>query len=101
MTGPCALCGRVEKLTRHHLVPRTRHHNKKNKRDFDRAAVKQVVGLCRPCHSQVHMLLSEKELERGYSTLEALRAHAELAKFVEWIRAKPAGFRCAMRKARD
>ena len=101
MTGPCALCGREEKLTRHHLIPRTRHHNKKNKRDFDRAAVKVVVGLCRPCHSQVHVLFTEKELERNYPTIELLRGHAELAKFVGWIRSKPPGFRCAMRKARD
>jgi ribosomal protein S14 len=99
MTGRCALCGREEKLTRHHLIPRTRHHNKKNKCDFDRALVKKVVGLCRPCHSQVHMVLTEKELERGYRTVEALLAHTEIAKFVEWIKGKPAGFRCAMKKA--
>ena len=25
-------------MTRHHLIPRTRHSNKRNKRDFERAA---------------------------------------------------------------
>jgi 5-methylcytosine-specific restriction endonuclease McrA len=101
VTGICALCGREETLTRHHLIPRTRHHNKKNKRDFDRAVVKQVIGLCRPCHSQVHALISEKELERNYPTIDALRAHPEVGKFAEWISAKPRGFRCPSRKARD
>ena len=73
MTGACALCGREENLTRHHLIPRTRHHNKRNKREFDRALVKETIGLCPPCHKQVHALFSEKELERDFRTIEALR----------------------------
>ena len=62
--GACAICKRHETLTRHHLIPRTRHHNKRNKREFDRATVKTVVGICRPCHSQIHSVLSEKQLEK-------------------------------------
>jgi hypothetical protein len=69
--GNCVICGREETLTRHHLIPRTRHSNKKNKRDFEREVVRQVVGICRPCHSQIHALLSEKELEREYNTVRA------------------------------
>jgi Fe-S oxidoreductase len=99
MEGRCAVCGREETLTRHHLIPRTRHHNKRNKRDFDRAAVKQVVGVCRPCHSQIHALFTEKELEREYPTIEKLRTHAELMKFAAWIATKPRGFRCPTRTA--
>ena len=97
MTGPCAICGREETLTRHHLIPRTRHPNKKNKRDFDRAVVKETVGICRPCHSQLHLLLSEKELEREWNSVEKLRTHAELMKFAEWIGKKPRGFGCKMK----
>jgi hypothetical protein len=92
MTGPCALCARETKLTKHHLIPRTRHKNKRNKREFDRAFVKVTVGLCRPCHSQVHAVLTEKELERGFHTIESLREHPEVSKFVAWIAKKPAGF---------
>lgn len=94
MNGICAICGREEILTRHHLIPRTRHHNKRNKREFPRTEVKRTVGICRPCHSQIHVLLTEKELERDYRTIEQLRAHADLRKFAEWIAAKPRGFRC-------
>ena len=36
MTGPCQLCERETALTRHHLVPQCRHHNKWNKKNFDR-----------------------------------------------------------------
>jgi 5-methylcytosine-specific restriction endonuclease McrA len=100
MIGHCALCGREERLTRHHLIPRTRHHNRRNKREFDRVAVKETVGLCRPCHSQVHALLSEKELEREWNTIEKIRAHPEVEKFVAWIAGKPRGFRIRVRDAR-
>ncbi len=97
MTGKCAICGRDEVLTRHHLIPRTRHHNKKNKRDFDRTIVKETVGICRPCHSQIHLLLTEKQLERDWNSIERLLGHPELAKFAEWIARKPPGFRCPAR----
>ena len=93
----CAICQREETLTRHHLIPRTRHHNKRNKREFPRAEVKATVGICRPCHSQIHTLLSEKELEREWNTVEKLRAHPEIAKFAEWIRSKPRGFKPQVR----
>ena len=92
-SGPCAICDREETLTRHHLIPRTRHHNKRNKREFEREVVRQVVGICRPCHSQIHALLSEKELEREFNTIPALRAHPGVAKFASWIASKPPGFK--------
>jgi 5-methylcytosine-specific restriction endonuclease McrA len=94
MEGICAICGREETLTRHHLIPRTRHANKKNKRDFERMVVKQTIGICRPCHSQIHALLTEKELEREWNTVEKLKSHPELIRFIGWIQKKPRGFVC-------
>jgi Fe-S oxidoreductase len=86
----CALCERnVAFLTRHHLIPRTRHRNKKNKKLFDREKVHEVIWICRACHDNVHAVLTEKELERNYSTLELLAAHPEVKKFTDWIRNKP------------
>lgn len=94
LQGPCQLCGRETLLTRHHLIPQSRHRNKWNKKNFSRTAVKsELLLLCSACHKQIHALLSEKELERGYSTLEAIREHPGIREFVEWIRAKPPGFR--------
>ena len=91
--GRCALCAReVARLTKHHLIPRTRHRNRRNKRDFDRDEVRErIAALCRPCHKQVHALLDEKELERAYNTVEALRAHDGIATFIDWIRDRPDG----------
>ncbi len=86
------MCGRsVQRLTRHHLVPRTRHKNKKNKKTFDRREIHHTVGLCSPCHRHIHTVLDNKELERDYNTLEALRAHPDVERFVAWVGKKPHG----------
>jgi hypothetical protein len=86
------LCDRtVRKLTRHHLVPRTRHKNKRNKKMFDRREVHRTIDLCSSCHRHVHATISNKELEREYNTLEALKVHPGISRFVEWVRRKPQG----------
>ncbi len=90
--GTCSLCNRtVQRLTRHHLVPRTRHKNKRNKKTFDRQEIHGTVDLCSPCHRHIHTVLDNKELEREYNTLEALRTHPDVGRFVEWISQKPHG----------
>ena len=83
----CQLCGRpVAALTKHHLIPRTRHRNKRTKRTFAREETKtRLAWLCDPCHKQVHAVLATKALEREYNTLDALAAHPEIRKFVAWI----------------
>lgn len=100
MIGACDLCGRDEELTRHHLIPRTRHRNKRTKREFEREEVRATVGLCRPCHAQLHKLFTEKELEREWNSLERLRAHPDVEKFVRWVAPKPSGFRAQSAEAR-
>ena len=93
----CELCGRtVSIVTRHHLVPRTRHSNKRNKKQFSREEVKtRIAWLCQPCHDHVHVLFSEKTLERDLNTLELLAAHPEVKRFLAWICKRPADFRPA------
>jgi 5-methylcytosine-specific restriction endonuclease McrA len=98
MIGSCALCGREERLTRHHLIPRTRHRNKRNKREFDRETVKETIGLCQPCHSQIHTLFTEKELEREWNTIEKIRSDPDVQRFVAWIVNKLRGFRLRVRR---
>ena len=97
----CELCGRAGlALTRHHLIPKTRHANERAKREFTREERHQVILLCRPCHRQIHALLTEKELERDFHTLAQLAAHPGISRFVDWIREKPAGFRPAAKQSR-
>lgn len=99
---PCALCGRDGlPLTRHHLIPRTRHNNKRNKRLFEREDVRtRLAMLCRACHRHAHAVLTEKEMEVAFNTVEALAGHPEIARFVEWIRTKPSGFNVSSRTMR-
>ena len=98
----CALCERSGlPLTRHHLIPRTRHRNKRNKREFDRDDVRQrVLLLCRDCHAQVHALLDEKQLEREYNTRERLLSHPQVARFVEWLRGRTLSGKLRVLRAR-
>jgi hypothetical protein len=89
----CELCGRfVHELTRHHLIPRSRHKKKRAKKKFDRQEMEERVALlCRPCHRNVHTAIDNKELEQEYNTIEALAAHPDIRKFTRWIGNKPQG----------
>jgi glutaredoxin-related protein len=53
--------------------------------------MQSVALLCPACHRQIHKTLTEKELEREYNTVEALRSQPDLEKFVRWIEDKPHG----------
>ncbi|HAM61852.1 MAG TPA: hypothetical protein DCP60_08480, partial [Psychrobacter sp.] len=50
----CQLCGRTNlPLTRHHLIPRSRHNKARTQRRFSRTEMSgDIAMLCRPCHSQ-------------------------------------------------
>lgn len=88
----CELCGRpVARLTRHHLIPRSRHRKKRAKRNFTRERMQQVALVCPACHRQIHKTFTEKELEQDYNTIESLREQPEIDKFVSWIENKPHG----------
>src|SRR5688500_18916610 len=101
MNGCCELCGReVSELTDHHLIPRTRQRNRRVQREFDRKELKAVARLCRACHNFLHANFTEKTLERAFRTLDALRAHPDVARFVAWIRGKPPEFHAYTRDAR-
>ncbi len=72
----CGLCEReVQHTSRHHLVPRE-----------EGGRYGPVVDLCQPCHSTVHLLLTNRELARRYNTVESLRGAEELQKYLHWVR---------------
>jgi 5-methylcytosine-specific restriction endonuclease McrA len=87
-TNPrCELCGRTGvTLTVHHLVPKDEdgHHGPR-------------AQLCSGCHRQIHRLFDNATLARELDTVEKLRAHPELAKFVRWIRRQHPGRRIRVR----
>lgn len=78
----CPLCGRPipdAQRDEHHLVPKSR-------------GGRLTQTLHRICHRQIHALFSEAELERDYPTVERLREHPEIERFVTWVSKKPPGF---------
>ncbi len=88
----CELCKRpVGRLTRHHLIPRSRYRKKRARRTFTKERMQQVALLCPACHRQIHKTFTEKELEQEYNTIETLKSQPEIAKFVKWIERKPHG----------
>lgn len=72
----------------HHLLPRSQ-------------GGRDTVMLHRVCHRKIHAELSEKELARQYNTLEALRAHPDIADFIRWVARKPPEFTAVTFRAKD
>ena len=90
----CELCGREIQLTSHHLIPRTRHRNKRTQKRFRRDDMQtRILWVCRSCHNHIHNTFSEKELADAYYSKELLLAHPAIKKFIGWIAARPAGFK--------
>ena len=89
----CELCGRDEiELTEHHLIPKSRHNKARTKREFSRSEMKnEIAMLCRPCHSQVHEVFTNQELSSFYNTVERLKEHSEMEKFINWVKKRPSG----------
>lgn len=91
----CELCGRASvPLTRHHLIPLVGHRNRRIRRQYEREELNgRVLWVCRPCHSHIHAILSEKALAERHNTRMSLLAHPKVQRFVDGIRDKPAGFK--------
>jgi hypothetical protein len=73
------------KIEWHHPVPKSR-------------GGRETVPVHPICHRAIHAILSNKDLERGYASAEALRAHPEVAKFVAWVAAKDPDFHAPTRR---
>ena len=74
----CSLCERqvpTGLITQHHLTPKARGGKAEHK-----------TPLCKPCHKQLHALFSNKELERQYASIDALKSAETLQPFLKWIR---------------
>ena len=85
----CELCERVLKdaTTSHHLVPRACHRRPRFRRRFTKEELLTTVELCRDCHRAVHDLVpDERQLGSEFHTVELLRGHPEIAKFLTWVR---------------
>ncbi len=81
----CPLCCRPippdVKQSQHHLIPKLKG-----------GKGGATVLLHHICHREIHATLTEAELARAYNTIDALRAHPRLEKFIRWVQKRPPGF---------
>ena len=81
----CPLCGRPippdVKQSHHHLIPRLKG-----------GKGGPTVLLHHICHREIHAALTEAELARNYNTVETLRSHPRLARFLQWVAKRPPEF---------
>jgi hypothetical protein len=77
----CSLCRRPlgVKVEAHHLTPKA-------------FGGRETVALHPICHRKIHTTLSEREIFRAYRTIEALRGHEEIARFIAWVGEKDPDF---------
>jgi hypothetical protein len=72
--GNCPLCERENYYpSDHHLVPRSR-----GGRDC-------TETICQSCHEAIHQVLSNKELEKEYNTVDSLLSHPILSRVIKFI----------------
>jgi hypothetical protein len=79
----CQICGRelgTENIDMHHLMPKTF----KGKSDAT-----NLIPLHKICHRKLHSVISEKEMEKYYHTIEKLLEHSDIQAFVKWVAKKP------------
>ncbi len=81
MTDTCQLCGRPLGVRREkqHLVPRAR-------------GGRVTVDLHPICHRKIHTTLDDRELDGPLATVDGLRYHPEVSRFVAWIADKHPDF---------
>ena len=81
----CELCG-AEAYNFHHFIPKTLHSNKWFKKRYTKKQMSESgIDICKECHTMIHnMIPSEKDLGRNYNTLEKLKGHPKMAKYLEW-----------------
>lgn len=80
----CGMCGREMRLTRHHLIPRTTHSRLRKQLGLTTEQLGVSCDICRPCHDMVHRVEDEMSLARHWSSLERLKEHPKLLKWIEY-----------------
>lgn len=78
----CELCQcEIDKLTVHHLIPKSRIKNKYKDIKDDPS---NWLWICRSCHDHIHATFSENELRDNYFSKELLLNNSEMQKFIKW-----------------
>jgi len=86
----CALCERdVPSLTEHHLTPRSKGKP---------GQVLPVVQICSACHRQLHALFTNDELATFLNSVDRIKSHPAMGRFLNWVRKQPPERRIRVRR---
>ena len=84
MNNTCIFCHLSnQKITKHHLIPKT-EHNHKNKKLFNNSQLNETVDCCLVCHNKIHSMFTEKTLAEQFNTVEKLLSNREFQTFIQW-----------------
>ncbi len=85
-TTKCALCEDTNaSLTFHHLVPRKMHKKTLINKLFNELDLHTYgIMVCAPCHKMIHKKITHHDLATKYNTLQKLKHHFELSKFIRF-----------------
>ena len=72
----CALCEVSEGTSKHHVLPKAQGGT-------------ETVLLCEDCHKQIHATLTNKQIEKSHASIETLKEHEEIAKWIAWRQKHP------------
>jgi hypothetical protein len=84
----CAICNRIVPdvyTEKHHLIP-------------DCEGGKEKVTVCIDCGDQIHQLFTEHELRDHFNTVELLKTHLKVQKWIQWIRKQKTFGMCMKKK---
>lgn len=74
----CPLCEReVPTTSGHHLIPKSK-------------GGREQTEICTDCHRMIHTRFTNRELNDTYYTVEAIRSDPAFARYLRWIRKRPA-----------
>jgi len=87
----CPICSRKShkfNFEKHHLVPKSK-------------GGKDTELVCVDCGDMIHQCITNKELKNSYNSLEKIKSHEKIIKWIEWISKKPSfGITMAKKKRR-
>ena len=87
----CPICERETPealIEKHHTTPKSK-------------GGKKTERVCINCGDMIHKLIPLNELKKTYNSIEALKEHPEIQKWVAWAKKRPQNFSvCMARKKR-
>ncbi|MFX0210291.1 MAG: hypothetical protein ACFFDT_30205 [Candidatus Hodarchaeota archaeon] len=67
----CTLCELNETAQKHHLDPKNKKY--------------PTIWVCSLCGRMIHAFFTNQELSTSYTTLEKLRSHPRVKKYIKWL----------------